>query len=185
MRYALALLAALLVALIAGVLGWGYWHVRAYGDVNVSLNDVGLKTDRQLWGKAVAADLELKNPSGATLARAKAEPPLGSVWIQHPVVGDCRQYEKQASIGEGLAAWRQCIDTKMRWVPTWILQVGHARVALPGCTIEQAPVSVEAYRDAWWLWWVPLPHIGGSPYTYFSLAVWFDSRACRAVDPVR
>jgi hypothetical protein len=176
---------ALLGALIVGVLGWGYWHVSVYGDANVSLNDVGLKTDRQLWGRPLAADLVFKDASEAMLARAKAEPSLGIVWIQHPIVGDCRQHEKQASTGEGMAAWRQCIDTKMRWVPTWIRQVRHVRVALDGCTIEQAPVSLEAYRDAWWLWWVPLPHIGGAPYTYFSLAVWFDSRACRAVAPVR
>jgi hypothetical protein len=179
-RYALALLGALIV----GVLGWGYWHVSTHGDVNVSLNDVGLKNDRQLWGKVTAADLVLKDASGATLARAKAEPPLGIVWLQHPVVGDCRPEERQASSGDG-AAWRTCIGAKMRWVPAWIRQVRHVRVALDGCTIEQAPVTLEAYRDAWWLWWLPLPHVGGSPYTYYALAVWIDSRACRAVAPVR
>ena len=182
MRYALALLGAL----TAGVLGWGYWHVSTHGDVNVSLNDVGLRTDRQLWGKALAADVALEDAGGVVLARATAEPPLGIVWIQHPVAGDCRREERQASAGgDGLAAWHACMRTKMRWVPTWIRQVRSVRVALEGCTIERAPVSLEAYRDAWWLWWVPLPHVGGTPYTYFSLAVWFDSRACRAVDPVR
>jgi len=181
-RYALVLVGALIV----GGFGWGYWHVSTHGDVNVSLNDVGLKTERQLWGKPSAAQVVFQDASGTTLARGAAEPPQGIVWIQHPVIGDCRREERQASSGEaGMAAWQECIGTKMRWVPTWIRQVRHVRVTLDGCTIERAPVSLDAYRDAWWLWWLPLPHVGGAPYTYYALAVWIDSRACRAVDPVR
>ncbi len=41
------------------------------------------------------------------------------------------------------------------------------------------PVLLEEFKDDWWLWWIPLPHIGGSPYTYFKLTLWIDSGNCR------
>ena len=28
------------------------------------------------------------------------------------------------------------------------------------------------------LWWVPLRHIGGKPYTFFSFTITFDGRSC-------
>ena len=125
-----------------------------------------------------------KDASGAVLARAKADGPLGLVAIEHPVVGDCRREEQEASRGsEGMAAWHRCFEAKSRWFATWARRARYAGVRLAGCTIEQAPVSLDVYQDAWWLWWLPLPHVGGAPYTLFSLAVWFDSRACRAAAP--
>ena len=49
------------------------------------------------------------------------------------------------------------------------------------CRIERLPVTVTEYPDTWWLWWVPLPHIGGNPYTSFAIAIEVDRRSlCRA-----
>jgi hypothetical protein len=42
------------------------------------------------------------------------------------------------------------------------------------------PVSVREYADDWWLWWVPLPHLGGPPYTNLELTVNLDSEHWRA-----
>jgi len=182
MRYAFLLLIALIVA----VLGWGYWHVTSHAHVTLYVSDVALKNDRQLYGDLPVADLEFKDAAGALLARARIDRPMGFVAVQHPVVGDCRREEVQASGGgDGLTAWRRCFETRARWFPTWIRRVRSAGVRVPNCAIEQAPVSLYVDRDDWWLWWVPLPHVGGAPYTYFTLSVWVDSRECRGVSPVR
>jgi hypothetical protein len=182
MRYALALVGVLIVA----VLGWGYWHVTTHADVNVYVNDVALKNDRQLYGEVPTADLELRDGGGALLARARVDRPQHLVSIEHPAVGDCGREERQASQGaDGLAAWRRCYETKSRWFSTWVRRVRSARVALPGCTVESAPVSLDVFRDAWWLWWVPLPHVGGHPSTYVTLSVWVDGASCRAASSPR
>ena len=179
------LVAGLLVGLIVGVLGWGYWHATTHADVNVNVNDVALKNDRQLYGEVSAADLELRDAGGARLARARIDRTQHVVSIPHPTLGDCRAEEQALPGAEGLAAWRRCYRAKSRWLAAWALRVRSARVELGGCTIASAPVSVEVFRDAWWLWWVPLPHVGGPPSTYVTLAVWVDSANCRAATSPR
>ena len=39
------------------VLGWGYWHMVTHATLNLSLQDVSLKTDRQAYGGVVSADI--------------------------------------------------------------------------------------------------------------------------------
>jgi hypothetical protein len=43
------------------------------------------------------------------------------------------------------------------------------------------PVGRREYGDGWWLWWLPLRHVGGQPYRYFALEVHIDSARCAAV----
>ena len=171
---------------VAAVLGWGYWHVTTHADVNIYVNDVALKNDRQLYGEVPVADLELMDAGGTRLARARIDRAQHVVSIPHPTLGDCRSEERNAWPGpEGLAAWRRCYATKSRWMSTWVRRVRSARVAWPGCTIASAPVSLDVYRDDWWRWWVPLPHVGGQPSTYVTLAVWVDSANCRTATSPR
>jgi hypothetical protein len=161
------------------VLGWGYYHVSTHANLNVSIYDVSLKNDRQAYGNVVSADLAFTNAAGTILAKARADKPLGTVSIYHPDSGDCRKIEQEASSSrEGMAAWQKCYETKSRWFVTWARQVRFASVNLAHCTIDRVPVSIEESREDWWLWWVPLPHIGGAPYTYFNLALWIDSGSC-------
>jgi hypothetical protein len=167
-------------AIVAGILAWGYWHVSTHGDVHVSLWDVALKTDRQLYGSLVAADVVFRDEAGGTLAIARAEKPLGMVSIVHPVVGDCRREER-----EGGEVWRQCYETQSRWLMTWARDVRSARVSFDGCAIERVPAQLEESRDRWWLWWVPVPHIDNSTSTHFDLTLWVDSTGCRAAEPIR
>ena len=147
----------------------------SHADVRVSLYDVALKTDRQLYGSLTAADVEFKDANEAMLAKARADKPFGVVFMVHPTVGDCRREER-----EGGEAWRACYDAQSRWVITWAPDVRSARVSFDACTIEQMPVALEESRDAWWLWWVPVPHIDNSASTHFSLTLWIDSARCRA-----
>ena len=63
-----------------------------------------------------------------------------------------------------------------RWAP----QVRDARVAVAGCTVERVTVRRRSSSD-WWLWWVPLPHVGGTPLGYHTLELHLDSARCVAV----
>src|SRR5262249_50968384 len=42
--------------------------------------------------------------------------------------------------------------------------------------IRRLPINVSKATDEWWLWWVPLRHVGGKPYTVFSVHIDFDRR---------
>ena len=164
---------------IAAILGWGYWHVSTHANVHVSLWDVALKTDRQLYGSLRAADVAFRDEGGGTLANARADERWG-VSMVHPTAGDCRREER-----EGGDAWQRCFETQSRWLDTWVRHARSARVSFESCVIEKVPVELEESRDAWWLWWVPLPHIDNSTSTHFELTLWVDSAKCRAAERVR
>jgi hypothetical protein len=166
-------IAVVLAALVAAVPGWGYWRTLSHADLQVLFYDVALKTERQAYGPVLAADLVFKNARGTPLANGRADKPWGRVSMVHPTVGDCRREER-----EGEAAWRRCFDTQSRWLITWVPQVRQATVRLDTCTIAAVPVLLEASRDAWWLWWLPHPHLDNSTRTHFQMTLWIDSAKC-------
>jgi hypothetical protein len=47
------------------------------------------------------------------------------------------------------------------WLVDWAGQVRFADGKFAQCDLKALPVSVHETRADWWLWWVPLPHIGG------------------------
>jgi hypothetical protein len=163
------------------VLGWGYWHASSHATLHVSLYDVALKNERQAYGQVLAADLVFKDASGTMLAKGKASGPYGVVSVEHPQVGDCRR-EEQATLMDAAArsAWRQCFETQSRWLTTWVPELRSADVNFGDCRIARAPVSLRASKGDWWLWWLPLPHSGGPPYTYLDATLWVDSARCAA-----
>jgi hypothetical protein len=168
------------VVLVAAILGWGYWHVSSHAALNVSLYDTALGNDRQAYGQVRAAAFVFKDAAGAALAKGKAEGPLGIFSIDHPELGDCRREEHAAfRDAESMRAWRRCFDAQSRWLMTWLRQVRYADVSFPGCRIDRVPVTLRESSNEWWLWWVPHPHIGGPPYTYFDASFWVDSASCR------
>jgi hypothetical protein len=171
MRTAFLLLGTLIVV----VLGWGYWHASTHGTLDVSVNDISLKNDRQSYGRVLSADLIFTDTTGTILAKGRAEKPLGIVSIPHPEIGDCRREEREG----GLTAWQQCFETQSRWFVTWVRRVRYASVTLRNCRIDHVPVSIDETKYDWWLWWVPAREIGGAPYTYFKLTLWVDSDTCR------
>jgi hypothetical protein len=171
-----------LLALSAGaVLGWGYWHVSTHGTLYASVNDVALKNDRQVYGRVLNANLTFLDAAGNVLAQARAAEPLGVVTVLHPEAGDCSRYERQASFDSAAReAWQRCFKTVSHWLMKWVRNVRYTTVILKDCRIDELPASLREYRDDWWLWWVPLPHLGGAPYTNFELTVTLDSAHCRA-----
>ena len=165
------------------VLGWGYWHNRTHATLNLSLHDVSLKTDRLAYGQVLRADIIFMSADGVALAEGKIREPYGVLSIPHPEVGDCSRYERQASSNaEARHEWQRCFEAMSRWLATWVKKVRYATVTMDNCRIEKLPVLPDEYGDSWWIWWVPLPHIGGKPYTYFSLTLRVDGLHCRAAE---
>jgi hypothetical protein len=174
------MLAAVMGVPVLLIAGWGYWHVSSHAAVHVSFYDLALKNDRQAYGSVPAADVVFRDATGSILATGRADEPWGVISLLHPEVGDCRRQER-----EGGTAWRECFDAHSRWLMTWMPRVRHASVTVGTCRIDRMPVEVERSRDAWWLWWVPTPHIDNSTYTHFQLTMWIDSAACRPAPAFR
>ena len=166
------------------VLGWGYWHMVTHATLNVSLHDVSLKTNRQAYGAIVNADLVFMDATGVILSEGRIREPYGVLSFSHPEVGDCSRYEREAS-GNAAArqSWQRCFEVTSRWLATWVKHARYVSVTMKDCRIEKLSVLPEEYRDSWWVWWVPLPHIGGKPYTYFSLTLTIDGLHCRVASP--
>jgi hypothetical protein len=165
------------LGVLAAIPFWGYWHATSHAVLQVALYDIALKNDRQAYGSVLAADVDFKDATGKILAHGRADKPWGTMSMVHPTAGDCRREER-----EGGVAWQQCFAVQSRWLITWTRQARQASVRLDTCTIHHVPVLVEESRDAWWLWWVPLPHIDNSTYTHFKFTLWVDSARCRAAE---
>ncbi len=94
------------------------------------------------------------------------------MWLAHPDIGQC---------GPDLAqdGYRDCFRAQAAWIPRWADGVRFANVVLARCSLARRAVRLNAHRDNLLLWWVPLPHVGGLPYTRYSANLALDLRTCR------
>ncbi|MBI2206035.1 MAG: hypothetical protein HYU41_19525 [Candidatus Rokubacteria bacterium] len=129
------------------VVGWGYWHAASHAVLDVSINDVSLRTDRQIYGHVRTAAITFRDVTGTVLATGDIDD--GVTAARHPTLGDCRTEERAASSSrDGMAAWNRCFETKSRWLATWARRLRSVTVRFGDCRIEQTPVSLEESRDA-------------------------------------
>lgn len=153
------------------VLGYGYWHVGRHGTLYVSFTD---RSNQKDDGKVFNARLAFFDASGQLLARAVTDDRHGVVWPEHPVAGRCGP----ALSGE---AYQNCFRTHTRWLITWVPQIIKAEVQTEKCHIRDIPVTVHNHPDNVFLWWIPLPHVGGVPRSNYSFDITIDGHACHAV----
>jgi hypothetical protein len=66
-----------------------------------------------------------------------------------------------------------------RWQAEWAPKVGAMDIRFADCDVKKIPLTLRMSRDDWWLWWVPLPHIGGDPMTQFSSTVSVYPETCQ------
>jgi len=170
----------LLILLFASiVLGYGYWHARTHGTLNISMYDY---SDEQTYVLLKDARVVLANEGGEVLATGKSDSRFGTVNLSHPETGSCYEAEHQATRSrEGMNAWQICFREHTTWIMQWVRQVRFVDVSVRDCMFEKIPVLVKENYADWWMWWVPLPHVGGKPYTYFSLTIRVDPVACRVL----
>ena len=165
-RGTVALAAAGVTAAIAG---YGYWHAVTHAtfDVNLAYNaDTGAR-NRLRNGQVAFLD-----NSGAVLARATIDTRYGVVWLAHPEKGQC---------GPDLPrnAYQDCFQAQATWIPQWVRAVRYANIAFEQCSLARRHVRIETNRDSLLLWWLPLRHVGGLPYTRYSATFAIDTRGCQ------
>lgn len=164
------LLVAALV--IFAALGWGWWHARTHGTLHVSIHDLSQADDRQSWADVRSAEIAFLDGEGRVLATGHVDEPYSVHYARHPQAGDCKREER----GDR-EAWQRCFRAQSEWLTTWVPRTRSAQVTVGACTIARVPVTLAAYEE-WWLWWVPLPHVGGKPYTSFDLSLRVNVRTC-------
>lgn len=158
----------LVLAIIAGVLGYGYWHRSTHAVLHVYLTDVSVKERR---GNVAGAQLVFLDANGNVLARGKTDDKFGVALIAHPAAGYC---------GPDLpgAAYRACFLAQSEWFPQWAGNLRYLSLVFGNCRLERIPLEVLVLKDSLLTWWVPLPHVGGVPFTHYHTQIEVDSRAC-------
>jgi hypothetical protein len=172
---------ALAAFAFAAMLGWGWWHASTHASLNIQLEDRGLATDHAAFATPEDARLELFDASGSLLATARVVQPYGYVSAMHPELGDCST-SPPSGADDTDRTYASCFAEWSRWAATWAPRARTATVVTGRCTIRDVPVRQERSRSGWWCWWVPLPHVGGRPYGYYSVQVRIDTRTCTSVE---
>ena len=160
-------LASLLLGAVL-ILGYGYWFNATHGSLNVTVWDV---TDREHANSAIPSTISFLDSNGNVLAEAQGQGPWFAVLISSPKTYSCSE-----------ADWQTCFPRQSRWLPTWIRSVRYIDFKSGSCEVRRKPVVISEHPDTWWLWWVPLPHIGGKPYTSFNLYLEVNRNGC-AITP--
>ncbi len=148
---------------------YGYWHATTHATLDVSL---AYRAGPGVSDSLRNGQIEFLDGSGVVLARASIDTRRGVVWLAHPGVGQC---------GPDLTrdSYRDCFRAQSAWIPQWVEAVRFANVELAQCSLARRFVRLDAQRDNLLLWWVPLPHLRGLPYTRYSVKVAISTRNCR------
>ena len=165
------------VALVCtAVLAFGYW--RAVSRVHIHIGLVSAENSTK-GAPVFDAQLVVRDLAGNELARGKSDDRFGIVRFAHPQFGSCESEENAAS-AEGRTKGDDCISKKFHWQAAWASRVSQVDIGFEGCQLFGIPLKLRARRDEWWLWWVPLPHIGGDPLTQFSARISVFASPCQA-----
>jgi hypothetical protein len=162
------------VGVAVAALAWGYWHAQTHANLNLRVDDYGLKTERLAYDSPHEVTLTFLGSANEPLATARSVDPETYILAVHPdkQIGNCQHRR---------ADYADCYADYSAWSAKWAPLVRRAHVVIGKCELRDLPVSVQASNDEWWLWWVPLPHVGGLPRRYFDFSVKVDSRACTGV----
>lgn len=166
------MIAAGAAALVAAVLGYGAWRAHTQASVWLNVNDHAGRTPSRLWSDVIEGRIEFRDAAGRVIAQAVLDAPLGLPRWTGPAgeAVDCRPELPRD-------AWQVCWRRQSRWFARWAPQASDARVSVGRCTVDRVPVQRRSSSD-WWLWWVPLPHVGDTPTGYHTLDLHLDSVRC-------
>lgn len=159
---------AILIGLLLGVTGYGYWHSASHATLTVVLTD---SSKKERDGRVLNAELVFLDASSRPIARGRTDGKHGIVLLEHPVSGYCGPELTPGS-------YRACALGQSRWVAGWIGELRFISVVLGDCRIERVPVEVTVRRDNPVTWWVPLLEESGAPYSRHSTRLEIDARVC-------
>lgn len=160
---------SLIAALAAG---YGYWRVNTQGTINIHLRDIA---SHDQYGPILNARLALFDASGKQLATGKTDGKFGVVLIAHPRAGYCGPDLQQSE-------YSKCFKALSAWMMSWARQVRYAELAFGDCRLQRIPLQFSVFQAGMLTWWVPLPHVGGDPYTMFSAALTVNGKTCALPD---
>jgi hypothetical protein len=165
--------------------GYGYWYARNHASVWVNVVDAAPQTT----GAAHVpqrVSLAFRDNARAPLAVARSVEPPGLILPIHPIagIGNCQHAERLPPAGNASAGdYARCYEQYSAWSATWAPRVHSADVSVGSCVLRDVPVTIRVSNSDWLLWWVPLPHVGGTPRQHVDLTVAINSRACAGVRP--
>jgi hypothetical protein len=160
-----------------GVLGYGWWGAHTRADVWLRVNDHAGRTPNQLWSNLKEAQVAIGDAGGQLLAEATLEPPQGLPRWTGPA-----DVAVHCAPELGREVWRRCWERQSRWMAFWAPRAHAARVTVGRCAVDRVPVVRREYSD-WWLWWLPLPHSGGSTISNYTIELHLDSARCAPAQP--
>lgn len=165
-----------IIGIIVSVLGYGYWHSSTHATFHVSL-DVNRGIDNDLISM-LEIKIQFLDEKGVALADGVNDKQYNYVHLIHPVHGDCHEVEKEAPFSkEAKTIWNECFKHQSRWIAKWIRDVHEVNLEFGNCLQKNIPITVR-YNSDWYLWWVPHPHIGGKPYSYYSSKIKINEQDC-------
>lgn len=173
----------IVVTLAAITLGYGWWHASTHASFHADFRLL----NKQLFDRSSAspgpvlpgAKVIFMDANGEVLATGINDEQHNYLHLIHPGEGDCHRMEKVATISsEGRSAWQDCYEALSTWTSTWITRVAQVAVRHGKCFYDVIPVDISEYYSDWYLWWLPLPHIGGTPYMHYRLSIPVDEKTC-------
>jgi hypothetical protein len=167
----------IIFAIIGCILGYGYWHSSTHASFHIQLD---FKDDTMGKLKIIPkAEVFFLDSEGRMLAKGISDEQYNYVHLIHPEVGDCHEIEKLASFSKGgKESWQECFEHLSTWIPRWASKVRQIDLKAQGCIMKNIPVTVSKHNSDWLLWWVPHPHIGGKPYSYYSSSITVEEKKC-------
>lgn len=159
------------------ILGYGYWHSATHASFYVRINIMSAAQEK---AKTIPkTEISFFDAEGRALANGISDAQFNYVHLIHPEVGDCHAIEKLAPFSkEARKSWQTCFEHLSTWIAKWAGEVRKVDLKTSNCAWRNIPVTVSKYNSEWFLWWVPHPHIGGKPYTYYSLSITVAEKDC-------
>ena len=159
------------------ILGYGYWHSVTHASFHIQLDIVNAAQEKPQT--IPETQISFLDAEGNLLANGISDGQYNFVHLIHPQVGDCHAIEKSASFSkEARKSWQACFEQLSTWIPKWAGKVRKVDLKTQNCVWRNIPVRVSKYNSDWYLWWVPHPHIGGKPYTYYSSSITVEEKNC-------
>jgi len=167
-----------LTAAFAALLAYGYWHAATHATLSFSISDASPGARAY---SLPGIELRLRDAAGHELAVARSQGPYHVIAIVEPAEFSCAALEQSAFASTtAREAWQACFARQSRWIAGWAGRIAAADLRAGDCRLSRIPLPVTTYND-WWLWWVPLPHVGGKPYALHSIALALDPSKCAVV----
>jgi len=167
----------IIISIVACILGYGYWHSITHASFHVQID---FKNDTKGTQDTIPkTEVEFLDSEGRVLAQGISDDQYNFVHLIHPEVGDCHEVERAATYSaSGKTAWQECFEHMSTWIAQWANKVRQVNLKTDRCTWRNIPVTVSESNSEWFLWWVPLPHVGGMPYTYYSVYITVEENDC-------